>query len=157
MFENKWPCKWENCSITFEQETDLFIHLKTHTQIAVEISCKWRDCDSTTVYNHRGHLNDHIIKHMSKSFVTIWCSGCNVAFRNRQSMHRHQRKSGCSGSFHQDGTASRRTSSLSSIPVVEYEVQELSVIFEKLHQKLSKLVKGRYLRDIEQSDEIKGM
>jgi hypothetical protein len=50
---------------------------------------------SSPVYNHRGHLNDHVKGHMPQGFVSVWCAVCNAPFRNRQSLHRHQKKSGC--------------------------------------------------------------
>jgi hypothetical protein len=92
--KDDWPCEWEDCSETFYSESGLFDHVKSHTQLALILRCEWRECSSTTVYTHRGHLKDHVISHMSDSFVSVWCV-CGGAFRNRQALFRHQRKTEC--------------------------------------------------------------
>jgi hypothetical protein len=91
-----WPCEWEDCSEIYHSESILFTHVKSHTQIARKLRCEWRSCNSKTVYTHRGHLKDHVISHMSDSFVSVWCI-CGEAFRNRQALFRHQRKAECGG------------------------------------------------------------
>jgi hypothetical protein len=100
--ENNFPCQWGSCTFSFLLEADLFTHLKQHTKTVQPISCVWRGCNSTTEYKNRGHLADHVISHFSRNFVSIWCTGCLAAFRNRQSLSRHQRKSGCSGILHEE-------------------------------------------------------
>jgi hypothetical protein len=99
--ENNFPCQWGSCTFSFLLEADLFTHLKQHTKTVQPISCVWKECNSITEYKNRGHLADHVISHLSKSFMSIWCSSCQTAFRNRQSLSRHQRKSGCSGILHE--------------------------------------------------------
>jgi hypothetical protein len=34
---------------------------------------------------------------MPQGFVSVWFTGCRAAFRNKQALHRHQKKSGYTG------------------------------------------------------------
>jgi hypothetical protein len=97
--ENEFPCQWGSCSSKFSLESDLFIHLKAHTKLSRKLPCNWRECTSSTVYSNVGYLNDHVLSHLSASFLYVWCETCRAGFRNRQSLSRHQKKSGCNGSF----------------------------------------------------------
>jgi hypothetical protein len=97
---NKFHCQWRDCNNTFPLESQLFSHVKAHIQITQPISCKWRTCETKPTYRHRGFLNDHIIGHMSKEIISIWCAGCRTGYRNRQALSRHQKKIGCTGSYH---------------------------------------------------------
>jgi hypothetical protein len=88
---------------------------------------------------------------MSPSFVSVWCEGCHMPFRKRQSLHRHQHKSGCTGSYRdhdKPDTIQIQASSSTLISGVQ-----MNEIFEQLNLKLSNVVKGRYLTDI---DDIEG-
>jgi hypothetical protein len=100
-----FPCQWDTCSSTFQLESELHIHLKSHAIHSKIVSCQWNNCTSKTSYKHRGHLSDHMISHMSSDFVSIWCAGCREAFRNRQALSRHQKISNCNGSY-RDGDLS---------------------------------------------------
>jgi hypothetical protein len=65
-------------------------------------------------------------------------------------MHRHQRKSGCKGSYHVDGTLGRRSSGYSIVHTANTvtEHDKLIEIFGRLNVNLSKVVKNRYSVDI---------
>jgi hypothetical protein len=90
--DDEWPCQWLSCTTRFILESDLYTHLKEHTKRTQPLNCKWKGCSSTTVYSHKGHLNDHIICHMSKDFVSVQCPNCLTGFRNRQALTRHLRE-----------------------------------------------------------------
>jgi hypothetical protein len=94
-------CQWELSPFSFLLEADLFTHTKTIRQI----SCVWKGYNSTNEYTNRGHLADHVITHLSKSFMSVWCKSCRAGYRNRQSLHRHQKKSGCNGSSVKGGAS----------------------------------------------------
>jgi hypothetical protein len=130
-------CEWGDCSATSKSEAELFTHVKSHTQLAPILSCEWRSCSSETVYKHRGHLTDHVISHMSSSFVSVWCA-CGGAFRNRQALFRHQRKSECDGINREDDLLS---------PLAEFGQDKVAVIGSMLSI-LDLGVKGRSLEDI---------
>jgi hypothetical protein len=93
-----FPCQWGSCSSTFLLESELFSHLKAHTKVSRKHPCNWKGCPSTTVYTNVGYLNDHLIAHLSSSFLSVWCVKCRAGFRNRQCLSRHQKKTGCKGS-----------------------------------------------------------
>jgi hypothetical protein len=95
-------------------------------------------------------LKDHVISHMSASFVSVWCV-CGGAFRNRQALFRHQRKSECDGINHEDDLPG---------PLVELERKELcedqEAVIVSMLSILDLGVKGRSLEDIF-DDESKGI
>jgi hypothetical protein len=95
----EWNCQWDVCAQTFQSESDLFVHLRTHASNIQPITCKWRTCVNSPIYIHRGHLNDHITSHMSGTFCGLNCAGCRTPFKNRQSLYRHQKLTDCSGRY----------------------------------------------------------
>jgi hypothetical protein len=100
MMIGDFPCQWGACSARFNLESELFLHLKSHTSTLQNLSCAWRICKRATVYDNKGYLSDHIISHMSKAFISVYCLGCRTGYRNRQALSRHQKKTTCSGSYH---------------------------------------------------------
>jgi hypothetical protein len=98
---HEWTCQWDLCTLSFPSESELFTHLRIHTStMLLPIICKWSSCVTPSVYTHRGHLNDHIVSHMSRDFVLIKCASCRAPFRNRQALSRHQKSTVCIGSYH---------------------------------------------------------
>jgi hypothetical protein len=95
---NEFSCQWGSCSSSFPLESELYTHLKAHTKMARKLPCNWKGCASNTIYTTVGYLNDHVLSHLSSSFLSVWCVGCRAGFRNRQCLSRHQKKTGCKGS-----------------------------------------------------------
>jgi hypothetical protein len=131
-----WICQWMSCSTTFLLESDLFTHIKYHTQITQPLTCNWKSCSSTTVYTHKGHLNDHIIGHLSNKFVSVQCPICLTGFKRRQGLARHQKKKDC-----------REKDQFLD---VDTELETTSKIMNELTLNgVANLVKGRTLNEIE--------
>jgi hypothetical protein len=81
---------------------------------------------------------------MSKEIISIWCAGCQTGYRNRQALSRHQKKVGCTGSFH-DGDYSAQGAkeqvaftdlivTTRITPEVELEPVCIDSLAEMLHQ-----------------------
>jgi hypothetical protein len=139
-------CKWGSCKDTFPLESDLFMHLKDHTNISQTLSCEWQICERAPVYTHKGHLNDHIIGHMSRNFVSVYCSGCRTGYRNRQALTRHQRDSKCKGSHHDNAIPEPPIDV--KTPVGLHSIDLIVSILNHSNLSPKPLIRGRSLDDI---------
>jgi hypothetical protein len=96
---------------------------------------------------------------MSGSYLSVACSVCNEPFRNRQSLHRHQKRSGCKGSYRLAEITNLVQYPLSSVSPVEVAIKtevavksevllSLEDVFDQLYSKLPDAMSGRYTNDI---------
>jgi hypothetical protein len=82
---------------------------------------------------------------MPKGFVSVWCEVCRGAFRNRQSLFRHLRKTDCGGN---DNDPSSSVGMIPAVDAAQTERNNLADLLDQLTLKLPGLVKDRYLDDI---------
>jgi hypothetical protein len=90
---------------------------------------------------------------MSKGFISIWCAGCRIALRNRQSLSRHQKKSGCSGSYNIDSLLDDKMFEQEPVSTISILTNGAALdlnpnAFNDLNLNLGDAVKGRSLADI---------
>lgn len=83
-------CKWEHCSVTFNQPELLYNHLchdhvgrKSHKNL--QLDCHWGDC--TTKTEKRDHITSHLRVHVP--LKPFGCSTCSKKFKRPQDLKKH--------------------------------------------------------------------
>jgi hypothetical protein len=83
---------------------------------------------------------------MSKIFISVYCKGCQIGYRNRQALSRHQNKTNCSGFYHENNISESPIDAI--MPVGQVPSDSIELILSNSTLSLVPFGRGRSLDDI---------
>jgi hypothetical protein len=91
---------------------------------------------------------------MSNAFISVYCKGCQTGYRNRQALSRHQKKTICSGFYHENNIPELPTDA--EMPADKVAIDSIESILSNSTLSLELFDRGRSLDEIIEQ-EMKGI
>ena len=72
----RYPCKWEDCSLIFDEEIQVYEHVASQHNKSGKSLCKWRElvggpfCNA--LFKHRNMLREHAVAHFTNQLKFLF-------------------------------------------------------------------------------------